>query len=186
MTSVEIPFSMSMLSKRRLPQFEHPCERCSTSGPRFKKCGGCKLVYYCGVECQTAAWQSHKTECAAAVRHPDLEATRKMRTQFKKLVLSQYATCKKLAGGTPGVFVMVLNGKSDRGIVFEFFSRCQLAEKQGRGWSKAIDAIDRHDASQCVTAAVADAKGNFIGSVTVTPTRWQIQFNFFVQIFASQ
>lgn len=171
MTWVEIPFSKSMLSKRNLPAFEHPCEHCSKCGPRFKKCGRCKLVYYCGVECQTAAWKDHKTECAAAANHPDLDATRKMRTQFKNLVLSQYATCKKIAGGMPGVFVMVLNGKSDRGIVFEFFPRSELAKKQGRGWLKAIDALDMCDASQCVIGALADAKGNFIGSVTVKPTR---------------
>jgi hypothetical protein len=171
MAAVVLPFSMSMLSKRNLPKFEHPCEHCSQVGLRVKKCGRCKLVYYCGVECQTAAWEDHKTECAAAAKHPDLEATRQMRTQFKKLVLSQYATCKKLADGKAGVFVMTLIQKLDQGIVFEFYSRQEVAEKPGRGWSKAIEALDRHDASQCVIGALADAKGNFIGSVTVTPTR---------------
>lgn len=171
MAEVVTAFSMSMLSKRNLPKFEHPCEHCSRVGSRAKKCGGCKLVYYCSVECQTAAWQAHKTECAASARHPDLEATRKMRTQFKKLVLSQYATCKQLARGMPGVFVMALSHDNSRGIMFEFFSRSELAEKKGRGWNKAIAALDMHDPIQCVIGALADPKGNFIGSVTVSPQR---------------
>ena len=29
----------------------------------FKKCGACRLVYYCSTECQRADWQQHKSNC---------------------------------------------------------------------------------------------------------------------------
>ncbi|KAJ7734997.1 hypothetical protein B0H16DRAFT_1765494 [Mycena metata] len=29
----------------------------------FLRCGGCLCVYYCGKECQTTAWSSHRTMC---------------------------------------------------------------------------------------------------------------------------
>jgi hypothetical protein len=29
----------------------------------FKKCSGCKLVYYCSKTCQKVSWPSHKREC---------------------------------------------------------------------------------------------------------------------------
>ena len=30
---------------------------------RRKRCGGCRLVRYCSVACQTADWPSHKAAC---------------------------------------------------------------------------------------------------------------------------
>ena len=46
----------------------HPC--CTTIvGPREaaqplgKRCGGCRLVRYCGVGCQKADWPAHKAAC---------------------------------------------------------------------------------------------------------------------------
>jgi len=31
----------------------------------FKKCGGCKKVYYCSSECNKVAWEEHKKVCRA-------------------------------------------------------------------------------------------------------------------------
>ena len=31
---------------------------------KMPKCGGCRQVRYCDVECQTAGWKKHKTECS--------------------------------------------------------------------------------------------------------------------------
>ena len=40
------------------------CTHCGSSQVILKRCGGCKLVYYCGVTCQTQHWHSkHKYEC---------------------------------------------------------------------------------------------------------------------------
>jgi hypothetical protein len=37
---------------------------------RMPKCGGCRQVRYCDVDCQTAGWKSHKAECAREDRLP--------------------------------------------------------------------------------------------------------------------
>ena len=43
------------------------CDFClsqDSSTSSFKKCSGCKFVYYCSVKCQKSAWQTyHKKEC---------------------------------------------------------------------------------------------------------------------------
>jgi hypothetical protein len=44
------------------------CSHCNKSqaegkGDAFKKCGGCKQVYYCSAECQKNDWKEHKSAC---------------------------------------------------------------------------------------------------------------------------
>jgi len=41
------------------------CAHCRRhcSGVPLKRCSGCKQVYYCGAECQNAAWRRHKKTC---------------------------------------------------------------------------------------------------------------------------
>ena len=41
------------------------CANCDTTLPKMKKCGGCRLVHYCGSLCQKAHWKAHKKECNA-------------------------------------------------------------------------------------------------------------------------
>eukprot|EP00038_Savillea_parva_P011622 m.198859 g.198859 ORF g.198859 m.198859 type:complete len:511 (-) comp20572_c0_seq1:35-1567(-) len=41
---------------------EFPCVKCSTALAR-SKCGGCRAVHYCGRECQTEHWPTHKKFC---------------------------------------------------------------------------------------------------------------------------
>jgi hypothetical protein len=37
---------------------------------RFKKCGKCKVIYYCSVECQKLDWKvAHKKECDLMVKN---------------------------------------------------------------------------------------------------------------------
>ena len=42
------------------------CDKCGRGGlsGTMQKCGRCRLVYYCSVDCQTAAWGEHKGVCA--------------------------------------------------------------------------------------------------------------------------
>ena len=37
---------------------------CAACGkPSKTKCAGCKIVYYCGRDCQASAWKAHEAEC---------------------------------------------------------------------------------------------------------------------------
>jgi len=51
-------WEVSAAEQRRCDQ----CRRCGLSGT-MQKCGRCRLVYYCSVDCQTAAWGKHKDVC---------------------------------------------------------------------------------------------------------------------------
>ncbi|KAJ6500194.1 hypothetical protein C8R47DRAFT_1257850 [Mycena vitilis] len=46
------------------------CSVCGKSG-EISRCSGCKLRYYCGRDCQTSDWRSHKSACAATPRWYD-------------------------------------------------------------------------------------------------------------------
>lgn len=40
------------------------CENCGTKANKLKKCGGCKRVQYCSVDCQKIDWRNaHKGFC---------------------------------------------------------------------------------------------------------------------------
>eukprot|EP00128_Syssomonas_multiformis_P000755 Colp12_sorted_trinity150504_noHs@34321 len=45
------------------PKKKKTCDQCGNSGAT-KSCSRCRSVRYCSVECQTAAWKTHKKECA--------------------------------------------------------------------------------------------------------------------------
>jgi hypothetical protein len=40
------------------------CLSAAGAGVKYKKCGGCQCVFYCGAKCQKAHWKQHKTVCA--------------------------------------------------------------------------------------------------------------------------
>lgn len=160
-------FSPSMLSKKNLPTFTTPCERCHTVATHLKKSGRCQLVYYCNRACQAADWQSHKARCQFTAGDPDLEARRKMRSTFKKLMASQYNSCLAIAAGRQGVFVLALTREKTDAIVFQFRTHAELKAKKGHGWTDAINAISVHDSSRCVTGALEDPDGHLVGTVTV-------------------
>ena len=44
------------------PTISHSCTHC-TQGNATSRCSKCKLVYYCGKECQQAHWKVHKKIC---------------------------------------------------------------------------------------------------------------------------
>ena len=39
------------------------CSQCGKGSQKNSTCSRCKSVYYCGRECQKAAWAGHKKEC---------------------------------------------------------------------------------------------------------------------------
>jgi hypothetical protein len=46
--------------------------QCSGQSAELLKCSGCKMTYYCSVECQRADWKAHKALCkeTASRKHP--------------------------------------------------------------------------------------------------------------------
>lgn len=45
------------------------CAQCGKEG-EFQVCGRCRIAYYCGVECQRAAWKTHKLTCVSRKAQP--------------------------------------------------------------------------------------------------------------------
>jgi tetratricopeptide (TPR) repeat protein len=43
------------------------CDWCGAGSLTMLKCGKCRLVYYCSIDCQKAAWSKHKILCIAFV-----------------------------------------------------------------------------------------------------------------------
>ena len=39
------------------------CAHCGAIEGKQRRCGGCKLVHYCRIECQKADWKEHKAVC---------------------------------------------------------------------------------------------------------------------------
>lgn len=43
------------------------CGHCHKSGAKLLRCGRCKKVYYCNVECQKKDWATnHRAQCSTA------------------------------------------------------------------------------------------------------------------------
>lgn len=40
------------------------CDKTSSNDVKIKKCGHCKTVGYCSIECQTKDWPNHKQKCS--------------------------------------------------------------------------------------------------------------------------
>jgi hypothetical protein len=48
------------------PSGDSRCEHCGRCAPRLMRCGRCRRSFFCGKECQTAGWKSHKATCTRA------------------------------------------------------------------------------------------------------------------------
>jgi hypothetical protein len=49
----------------------HACAQCKLIASVItKRCGKCKAVYYCTVDCQIKHWPTHKLNCAAPASAP--------------------------------------------------------------------------------------------------------------------
>ena len=56
-----------LIAKTPMPVSYVTCSTCKTPdlNSSFKKCGGCKKVYYCSSDCSRVAWEKHKKVCRA-------------------------------------------------------------------------------------------------------------------------
>jgi hypothetical protein len=56
-----------LITKTSMPVSYVTCMTCKTPdlNSSFKKCGGCKKVYYCSSDCTRVAWEEHKKVCRA-------------------------------------------------------------------------------------------------------------------------
>ena len=161
------PFEPSMLSKKNLPRFAMPCDYCRVVSTKLKKCGRCKMSYYCNQDCQGAHWPAHQGGCHVSAADPDLEARSKMRSLFKKLMASQYNSCLTIAAGRPGVFVLALTREKARAIMLRFCTRPELRAKKGHGWENVIKSLDTRDPLKCVVGALEDPDGDLVGTVSI-------------------
>ena len=57
-----------------------PCGHCGKPEGK-QRCSRCKVVYYCGRECQNTDWKEHKKTCGAAPARPG-QAPRQVPSQF--------------------------------------------------------------------------------------------------------
>ncbi len=46
------------------------CGATSGGGVKLKNCAGCRSIWFCSNQCQTAAWPRHKLVCARVDREP--------------------------------------------------------------------------------------------------------------------
>ena len=104
---------------------QRKCDGCGRGGlsRAMQKCGRCRLVYYCSVECQTAAWGEHKGACVPRRSVADVtglsvgsfgedEACSWMKREVRQwrgddagvLALVQYLGCLPLAVGQVSAF----------------------------------------------------------------------------------
>lgn len=49
--------------KKELKEMPHICAYCGKTGEKLLRCGRCKKVYYCSVNCQRPHWKIHKKVC---------------------------------------------------------------------------------------------------------------------------
>jgi len=102
------------------------CNRCGAVAT--SKCGRCHVVSYCSVECQRAAWPSHKPSCVKGVRapnvpvgHPEYQApTPATRAQYARAALDPVAAFQtsmseriaELRAGWQGTFTVTARDRA--------------------------------------------------------------------------
>jgi len=80
----------------------HKCDVCKT--PTTKACARCKTSYFCGAECQKAAWKRHKKVCKAPMSPPASEA--ELRVLHKGMLLLNRCIQEPGAGDGPTSVVL--------------------------------------------------------------------------------
>lgn len=55
------------MTRKFLEYLDRACGACGKQGP-WKRCSRCLQIYYCGVECQTSHWPTHKTNCISKLK----------------------------------------------------------------------------------------------------------------------
>ena len=143
----------------------HRCLGCSAPpSTGLKLCGGCSAVWFCGRECQAAAWPEHRAVCKRPARNMTVVPTRDEAVLRANIAADGFSAGSAPGSGEPAMFVL----DPATGRVFESLSdqvRARAGRRSGQGassraaWAAArrqdvVFAENPYDAAS-VAAAVA-------------------------------
>lgn len=165
--------SVFFLREKNLPLTTRECFHCSAPGFKYKKCGKCRLAFYCSPDCQTKHWAQHKETCGT--RRPDFAD---MQSTIQKLVRSQIKEFTDWAKGREGVFVLSLADAEkylhEGRLPFQFIERrlAVLRADSDKTWSLAIKHLDlaRREGS-CLVGAIEGFDHTILVATTVAVQR---------------
>ena len=89
------------------------CGVAPAAGERFKKCARCEAVFYCGPECQKAAWKLHKRACKPRVAAPVAKPI-PLVEQFLQAESTSSCHMLRFEGKTPRETIKYLNIEEDQ------------------------------------------------------------------------
>lgn len=156
------------LREKNLPRTTRECCYCSKVRYKYKKCGQCRLAFYCSPDCQTRHWPKHKETCGT---RPDVAD---MQTTMQKLVRSQIAEFLDFSKGRAGVFVLSLPDVEkylhEQRLPFQFFERESIImrAKKDQTWNLAVKHMDlaRRECS-CLVGALEGFDHTLLVATTV-------------------
>lgn len=92
------------------------CENCQVIDQKLLICTGCRIIYYCGRECQKAHFKNHKLKCLDDKKQRWIEKINTHLASFmehKDNLLNIWQDITKNEGGKRGAVKMVLNDQDD-------------------------------------------------------------------------
>jgi hypothetical protein len=129
----------------RMLELKGSCAQCGKPGRAMKRCSICKHVWYCGAECQHAAWKWHKKTCAPPLSTDDVRARVVAASDDWREVLKWEGRMDEMMAGQPdtnckhifGIFMVAHNKGSlstmsetlPNGSPHHFLSSIRLAEQ---------------------------------------------------------
>ena len=160
--------SIFFLREKNLPRTTRECCYCSAAGYKYKKCGKCRLAFYCSLECQTKHWSTHKTTCGTGPDVADMQCT------MQKLVRSQIPEFLDFSKGRPGVFVLSLADVEkylhEQRLPFQFFERESIVarSKKDNTWRLAVKHMDLAPPERaCLVGAMEGFDNTLLVATTV-------------------
>ncbi|KIJ25110.1 hypothetical protein M422DRAFT_72254 [Sphaerobolus stellatus SS14] len=160
------------------------CPNRNSTGHTLKKCGGCRRVFFCSVECQKATWSQHKALCKK-LQNPE---ARKALPSYKTMMESHEKAYPFWHGPQPASerihWFSTMENSSHGKVVREYIKRLDMEQiiqyamekfivQKDRGavmldFSKPVPIVHGRGTFQWMTTAVAKRTGDrlVINSVT--------------------